>query len=177
MEEIRRIEKNYPEYVDLGLSVKWATHNIGANIPEDYGDEYVWGDVLPKREAHKIERYNNPAIDVDISGTRYDVARLLWGKFWRMPTRKEMQELVHMCQWKWLTSRGVEGAKVTGPNGRSIFLPATPDKDGFFMGSYWTATCPGRGISNAVCLNILCTEQSLYLFVRYNFLAVRPVHE
>lgn len=177
MEDIKSIGKLCREYVDLGLSVKWAAYNIGANCPEDYRDEYVWGDVLPKNVAHEIERYDNPSIDVDVSGTRYDVARLLWGRGWRMPTKEEMEELLDKCRWEWMTRKGVEGVKVTGLNGNCIFLPASPDEDNFFMGSYWTATCYGGGKSDAYCLNILSTEQALYCFIRYNFHAIRAVHE
>ena len=61
----------------------------------------------------------------NISGTRYDVAHVKWGGSWRMPTEKEIRELVDNCFWKWTTYNGVAGQLVTGPNGNSIFLPAT----------------------------------------------------
>jgi len=89
--------------IDLGLpsGTKWASCNVGANKPEEYGDYYAWVDP-----------------------TQYDVARAKWGGKWRMPTIDEVKELVQNCKYKWTTLNGVKGGKFTGPNGKSIFLPA-----------------------------------------------------
>ena len=137
------------EWVDLGLpsGLKWATCNVGAWNPEDYGDYYAWGEVNTKSV---YERYNCSTYEKslgNISGTpRYDVARAKWGGSWRMPTREEFEELIDNCTWKWTTKGGHNGYKVTGPNGNSIFLPAAgfgkvagsfdKESDGY----YWSTT-------------------------------------
>lgn len=123
------------EYVDLGLSVKWATCNVGASFPEDYGDYYAWGETETK------DMYNwNTLLDRpngDGSFTKYyhnggktqldpedDAAHVNWGGTWRMPTKDEFYELYENCIWTWTSQNGVNGCKVIGPNGNSIFLPA-----------------------------------------------------
>ena len=117
------------EYVDLGLSVRWATCNVGANSPEDYGDCYDRGETKAK-----------------ISYTICDVAYLRWGTSWRMPTRKEFDELLKNCDWEWTTLNEVKGYRVTGKNGNSIFLPAAGDRglpSLYYAGEgsrYWRST-------------------------------------
>ena len=129
------------EYVDLGLSVKWATCNIGASSPEEYGDYFAWGEVEPKEvydwntykwcngSEYSLTKYctNSSYGTVDNKTTLElsdDAARANWGGSWRMPTHAELTELRNLCTWKWTTQNGVEGYKVTGTNGNSIFLPA-----------------------------------------------------
>ena len=120
------------DYVDLGLSVKWATCNIGANAPHEYGNYYAWGETETKtvyiRDYCKtIEIKNRLFGDDKIIDKREnfkDTARDNWGGTWRLPTKKEMEELVDKCTWQWTTQIGVNGYKVIGPNGNSIFLPA-----------------------------------------------------
>lgn len=117
--------------VDLGLSVYWASCNLGATKPEEYGDYYAWGETSPKSQFTK-DNYSyydsNMAQYIDIgeniSGTQYDAATVNWGSDWRMPTRTEMKELIDNCTWQWTQVSGNNGYKVTGPNGNSIFLPA-----------------------------------------------------
>lgn len=101
------------DYVDLGLSVSWATCNVGANVPEAYGD------YLPFFYAGVEDVKNAPQ---DISGTKWDWATHLWGNAWRLPTASEMYELLN-CKWETVTYRNTKGARVTGPNGNSIFIP------------------------------------------------------
>lgn len=137
------------EYVDLGLpsGLKWATCNVGANSPEEYGDYYAWGETKTKE---KYTEKNCATLDVDmddISGkSRYDVARKKWGESWRMPTYTEMNELRYHCTWEWTTQNNVEGYKVTGPNGNSIFLPAAGYREGSSLeyageeGYYWNSS-------------------------------------
>ncbi len=117
--------------VDLGLSVCWAEHNVGASSPEEYGDYFAWGETEPKSEymAETYKYYDKTKktyIDIgkDISGTKYDVARAQWGGNWRMPRLEEIKELINKCLWQWTELKGIKGYKVTGPNGDSIFLPA-----------------------------------------------------
>ena len=150
-------------YVDLGLSVKWATCNVGANAPEEYGDYFAWGETKPKDyydwDTHKWcnSSYNNHTKyckDSD-SGTvdnkivldlADDAAHANWGGAWRMPTLKEQQELLDNCTWTWTKVNGVNGYTVTGPNGNSIFLPAAGFRydsglDGAGSnGNYWSSS-------------------------------------
>ena len=126
---------NGHEYVDLGLSVKWATCNVGANKPEDYGDYFAWGETETKTEyssensltrEHSVSELRRRGI-VDGNNrltSSHDAARAKWGGSWRMPTKEELEELKENCRWEWTTQNGVKGYKVTGPNGNSIFLPA-----------------------------------------------------
>ncbi len=116
--------------IDLGLSVCWADRNVGASSPEDYGEYFAWGETEPKNEytAETYKYYDKTKknyIDIgkDISGTKYDVARAKWGGNWRMPSLKEIKELLEKCSWQWTELKGIKGYKVIGPNGNNIFLP------------------------------------------------------
>ena len=141
------------QYVDLGLSVKWTSCNIGADAPEEYGGYYSWGEVSEKDDYswgnytyYDMVQYKWIKIGTNISGTEYDVARYRLGIDWRMPTREEWTELVEKCEWEWITYKGTKGQKVTGPNGNSIFFPAAGHRiDDLFVGQgtggeYWSGT-------------------------------------
>ena len=116
--------------IDLGLSVKWASHNVGANSPEEYGGYYAWGETEEKSNCSEdTYKWNNNGsytdIGSEISGTEYDVAHVKLGDNWRMPSEKEIQELIDNCKYEWVTYKGVKGCKFTSKkNGNSIFLPA-----------------------------------------------------
>ena len=125
------------EAVDLGLSVKWATCNVGASSPEQYGDYYAWGETKTKNTYTDASCTTSGRIMGSICGSDYDVAHAKWGGSWRLPTRIEMQELVDLCQWTWTSQGGNMGYKVTGPNGNSIFLPAAGTRDFSYGGEYW----------------------------------------
>ena len=143
--------------VDLGLSVKWANCNIGASSPEEYGDYFAWGDTKTKSDFYENncitygkdigQLISYGFVDRDVLKVQYDAATINWGKYWRMPTQKEMQELVDNCTWKWTTQNEVKGCLVTGSNGNSIFLPATgyrefdlPTIYAERYGYYWTSS-------------------------------------
>ena len=114
---------NSDEYVDLGLSVKWARYNVGASTPDDYGDYFAWCDISAATEAD-ISIYEGTA---DIAGNdTYDAATAAWGSAWKMPTQAQLEELKNDCTWTWGTYDGtsIKGFLVTGSNGNSIFLPA-----------------------------------------------------
>ncbi len=118
--------------VDLGLSVYWSSCNLGATKPEECGEYYAWGETKPNnRYAKDIYSYYNKDNDTwtdigsNISGTWYDAAKVNLGSDWRMPTMEEMTELVNQCTWVWAQINSVNGYKVTGPNGNSIFIPAS----------------------------------------------------
>ncbi len=135
---------NEHEWVDLGLpsGTLWATCNIGASSPEDYGDYFAWGETEPK-EVYDISNYkwcdgsyntltkyctktsygtvdNKTELDLED-----DAAYINWGSSWRMPTNEQQDELRNNCTWTWMATNGVIGYNVTGPNGNSLFLPTT----------------------------------------------------
>ncbi|MBO7226758.1 MAG: zinc-ribbon domain-containing protein [Bacteroidales bacterium] len=138
---------NGHDYVDLGLSVKWATCNVGASTPEGFGNFYAWGEVNTKWEYTKE---NSETWDIEvgnISGEKtYDVARLCLGEGWRIPTEYEARELIDKCTWISTNMNGIKGSKVIGPNGNSIFLPAAGYYYGnshdsvTYNGRYWTSS-------------------------------------
>ena len=135
------------DYVDLGLSVKWASCNIGASSPSELGEYYSWGEVSPKSDYSWMtysfwqkSRFwdNRPVLSKYCTHKNFgtkdnlvkleeedDVAHLVWGGKWRMPTYKELEELLSKCQWEWTSRDGVNGYLVKSRiNGNSIFLPA-----------------------------------------------------
>ena len=117
------------DYVDLGLpsGLKWATCNVGACSPEQYGDYYAWGELNTRKvyteEAESCETYGFLVSDIS-DDPEYDVARVKLGSGWRMPTKAEFKELQDKCKWEWVVLVRKNGYMVTGPNGKSIFLPA-----------------------------------------------------
>lgn len=192
---------NGHEYVDLGLSVKWATCNVGASKPEDYGGYYAWGETEEKNDyswntykwcngsSYTMTKY---CISYDygtvdgktVIESSDDVAHVKWGGNWRMPIKEEIRELFEDCTWTWKTQSGIEGMKVTGPNGNSIFLPAAGGRvdTGFNnrgpRGYYWSATLGEYGSSGACIIDVY---NGLYDWNRwstrnYGF-SVRPVTE
>ena len=129
------------DWVDLGLpsGTKWATCNIGASKPENYGDYYAWGETSPKTN-YSPSNYKNKDNHIlsDISGTSYDVAHVKWGSSWRMAKLEEWDELVENCSAKTETKNGVKGTRYTGKNGNSIFLPWAGYREGTKLKkSYW----------------------------------------
>lgn len=177
---------NGHEYVDLGLpsGLKWATCNVGANSPEEYGDYYAWGETVTKDEYTEENCYTCGEEVNDISGnSQYDVARKKWGGKWRMPTLDEMEELIEKCAFEWLAQNGVNGYKVTGPNGNGIFLPAAGYRDGSSFndagsdGYYWSSTPSEYSDLNACYLNFYSDNHSMDKYYRYCGHSVRPVLE
>ena len=157
------------EWVDLGLSVKWATCNVGASKPEEYGDYFAWGETQPKYyyewstykwcngSYNTLTKYctdnyvDHGTVDnkttLDLSD---DAARANWGGSWRMPTDAELTELREQCTWTWTTQNGVYGYKVTsnksGYTNKSIFLPAAGYREDSTLrsagsyGDYWSSS-------------------------------------
>lgn len=120
------------QVVDLGLSVYWASCNLGAGKPEEYGNYYAWGETKSKSNyaRENYSYYNNEAkqfVDIgdNICGTQYDAAYVSLGNNWRMPTKEELQELLDNCTSEWTQINNVNGMKITGKNGNSIFIPAS----------------------------------------------------
>ena len=173
-------------YVDLGLpsGLLWATCNIGATLPEEYGDYFAWGETSPKEEYTEENSLTYGKQMSDISGNaQYDAATANWGGDWRMPTRAEQQELLNNCTWTWTTQNGVNGYNVEGPNGNSIFLPAAGDRYGSSLysagsnGYYWSSA-PYEYHDLFACYLYFCSDgHGMYDSSRYNGQSVRPVLE
>ena len=187
------IQKVY-EYVDLGLSVKWATCNVGADSPEDYGDHFAWGEVEPK-SSYSWGNYKWCTNGIYTQLTKYktnsalvleavdDAATVNWGEDWRMPTSAELKELIDNCTWAWTTQNGVNGWKVTAKgNSNSIFLPAAGEFGNALQyvgnnATYWTST--NRGKNEYYYAYALTFSKSAYERSYENFrslgCSVRPV--
>ncbi len=192
---------NSHEYVDLGLpsGTLWATCNIGATNPEDYGDYFAWGETQPKsnydRSSYKF--YNGSVGSYD-KQTKYcthkyygyvdnkrvldlsdDAARVNWGGEWRMPTKKEQDELWAKCTWSWTKLNGVNGFRVKGPNGKTIFLPAAGYRSNSDIyrageyGHYWSSSL--EETRYAYSLYISTYQQTYISASRFDGHSVRPV--
>lgn len=184
--DIRNKSINVGNAVDLGLSVKWADMNVGADSPEDYGIYYAWGETEAKAVYNWSTYIDSPNRDGK-SFTKYaaykkarldpedDVAHVKWGGDWRMPTVAELTELCTKCTWTWTTQNGVYGRKVTGPNGNSIFLPAAGDRGGSSLGYYWSSSLVSGGSDNAYDLYFGSDDVSWNVHSRYRGFSVRPV--
>ena len=186
---------NGHEYVDLGLSVKWATMNVGANAPDEYGDYFAWGETDPKAyydwSTYKWCKGSDDNLIKYCTSSYYgtvdnkstleqsdDAAHANWGGTWRMPTVDEIKELVNNCSWEWTIQNSVNGYKVTGPNGNSIFLPAAGNRwhDEFKNtggGYYWSSSLAYS--SHAHTLNIVSDLTDCLSSPRYIGLSVRAV--
>ncbi|MDO4511192.1 MAG: protein kinase [Bacteroidales bacterium] len=135
--------------VDLGLSVKWAPFNVGCEeMSSNYvGGYYNWADPTGESTEGEIDTYDVPKYKTPIAGTKADIASVKWSNGWRMPTKDEFQELIDKCRWTLVNKRGsVQGYLVTGPSGKSIFLPFGGSRQGVvhvkegIYGYYWTGT-------------------------------------
>ena len=189
-----------PEMVDLGLSVKWATHNIGASSPEEYGDYFAWGEISTKSDyslsTYKwtdpsigLTKYNDDQNDGILDNKSQldpddDVAHVYLGGSWRMPTEDEFQELIDKCTWVLTNRNGVNGyvitSKLLGYTNRSIFLPAA----GYYEGTrkrdldydvsccYWALSIWKRHAHQADCF----VSNEVTAWFRYYGLSIRPVY-
>ena len=182
-DSIASVDYNGHDYVDLGLSVKWATCNVGASSPSDYGDYFAWGETSTKSGyTEKNSKTYGKTMD-DIAGnSSYDPARANWGDSWRLPTEAELEELRDKCTWIWITENGHNGYRVQGPNGKSIFLPAAGSRSVTTLyiagenGSYWSSS-PSEDSSTAYSLYFDSGNRSVYRINRYYGYSVRPVSE
>ncbi len=154
---VRAVRVQEHEYVDLGLpsGTLWATMNVGANSPEEYGDYFAWGETTPKdwydwstyqwwnggTDAYALTKYCNNS-EFGYNGftdnkteldPEDDAATANWGPEWRMPSLAQIKELYMNCTWVWTTQNGINGRLFTASNGASLFLPATGDR---WMGEF-----------------------------------------
>lgn len=182
---IEEEEKDMPtpgQWVDLGLSVKWAGWNVGATSPEQYGGYYAWGETEEKDvyngESYTLldQMYNME--NTVICNTQYDVATMKWGNGSRMPTLAEAKELVDRCNWKWIYYNSVGGLLITGPNGNSIFFPEAGQIRGTYNnggGMYWI----GQSVSSETAYAITFASHSFSCWqgVKWYGCSVRPVKD
>ena len=208
-----------PEAIDLGLpsGIKWASCNLGASRPEEYGDYYAWGETEPyyssqdpltwkdgKKDgyswlsykwckgSYKIVTkycsdssygYNGFTDTKTVLDSEDDAASVNLGGNWRMPTYDEFTELKTNCTWEWTQVNGINGRKVTGPNGNSIFLPAAGDwfmldfKYAGSVGTYWSSSLDAGIPYNAVDFGFNSDLVSWNNNQRYIGYSVRPVTE
>ena len=176
----KEMNVNGHDYVDLGLpsGTLWATCNVGASKPEEYGNYYAWGETAPKStynwstykwckgSSNTMTKYctysdygtvdNKTVLDPED-----DAAYVNWGGDWCMPTEDEIRELNNTtyCTWSWTTQNGVYGYKVTSKsNGNSIFLPAAGDRGGSSLyyagagGYYWSSSLSSDYGDSAYCM-------------------------
>ena len=180
---------NGHEYVDLGLpsGLKWATCNVGANKPEEDGCYYAWGETKTKEVYDTVTSLTYGKKLGDFSGVeRYDAATANWGSSWRMPTSSEFQELIDNCTWTFTSIGGNSGYIVEGPNGNSIFLPASGNLHGQSKakygkgncGYYWSSTPRDDYYDSSACyLRFSYGGERVNGFDRYYGFTVRPITE
>lgn len=188
-----------PTAVDLGLSVKWASFNVGASSPEEFGDYFSWGETAPKNE-YKWSNYlyssskNGPfskyVLDIGYGTVDHktildlgdDAAAVNWKDDWRLPSKEEFTELMEGCTWTWTTKNGVNGYKIIGTNGNSIFLPANGMRSGSGLsdsgtvGNYWSSSLSADGAYFAVSPLFSQSVRESENCYRYLGLGVRPVY-
>ena len=193
---------NGHEWVDLGLSVKWATCNVGATKPEEYGSYYAWGETEPKTTYNwstykwcngsktTLTKYNivgdygtlDNKIVLELED---DAAAVNWGGKWRMPTDAEWTELRENCTWIWTedyNGTGVKGRIVTSNiNDNSIFLPAAGYRvsdvwsDAGYLGGYWSSSLSTGSPDRAWYVVFASDILNRNYYHRYWGLSVRPV--
>lgn len=165
--------------VDLGLpsGTKWCNMNLGAKSETDPGFYYAWGDVN-MRDSYTQESYS---LEIPTMTPDHDVVSQFWGSQWSIPTENQMRELIATCTWNWTTRNSVKGYQVTGPNGKSIFLPCTGYRDGETlwrpedMGYYWTSTASRGGSAWAYNLHFGTNGHNVYGSSRFSGYAIRAV--
>ena len=187
-------------YVDLGLSVKWATCNLGAQVPFVSGDLYSWGEIKPKDtycpdnykffqttesffgHKHKLTKYCNQKrfgfvdnkYELDIED---DAANVILGKDWRIPTKKEARELINNCIWKKIEIGEINGYQaISKINGKSIFIPFC--KPGYeievsLQCCFWTSS---RHVESDSDYASMATNDTMYNAYRYSGRPIRPVY-
>ena len=180
------------EYVDMGLSVHWATCNIGASSPERVGQYYAWGETEVKAEydwstykygdseGYMTKYCPNPAFGVNgysdsltVLEPDDDVAQVLWGDDWRMPTYEEITELIENCDFQWIEQGDVIGyyvtSRVEGYEKSSIFIPYSEDMSAV---CFWSSSVAFRQSNYA---SLLVDNTNRYIYARCNGLPIRPV--
>lgn len=185
---------NSHEWVDLGLpsGTLWATCNVGAASPDEFGEYYAWGETEPKDEYIDINSLTHRKnakwlreqgiIDADgILTPDHDIATIIWGEPWRMPTDEEFEELLDHCDWQFTDYNGTNGYLITGPNNETIFLVAAGFKQGPTAeyigdyGDYWSATVVPELIGASCSLGYSSKSYGRRRYARFAGRSVRPV--
>ena len=192
------------EAVDLGLSVKWATFNVGASSPEEYGDYFAWGETEPKSDylwayykwcngtKNSLTKYNHWTAYGTVDNKKVldpedDAAHVNWGGSWRMPTDAEWTELRNNCTWTWTTVNGIKGRLVTskkaGYTDKSIFLPAAGRRSGTDLtnvgsyGIYWSSSLYTDNPDYAWYVSFDSDNVGRYDYFRFLGQSIRPISE
>ena len=170
--------------VDLGLSVKWATCNLGATQAEDPGDRFGWGDTMTKSDYSwatltitKKTKYNkvDNKTHLELSD---DAANQKMGDKWRMPTKEEYEELIANCKYKITTRNGVEGTLMTSKkNGKSVFFPMV--KCAGYNAAYWSSSLNADLVDEAWCFSQgdEFWPPEIKKNLRYYGYVIRPVYD
>ena len=185
-----RLALDMHDYVDLGLSVKWATCNVGANNAEDYGYYFAWGETEPKENydwnvykwcdgtEQNMTKYNTSDRLITLL-SEDDAAHVNWGGKWRMPSDAEWVELRESCVWDWTTMNNVKGYRVTGMTGNSIFLPETGYRilTSLHSGTayYWTNTLNTSSSNKAEGVYFNSERKGKDKYLRRCGFPIRPV--
>lgn len=175
------------EIVDMGLSVKWASCNLGALTPTEFGGYYAWGETSTKEEYTEdtytyYDKNTNSYTDIgsEIGGTSYDAATVNLGKGWRIPSAEHLKELLK-CKHEWTQIDGVNGFIFTGANGNTIFLPAAGARsdDNIYQEGmwsfYWSST---KHLNQVIYVFQTTTNEINNISSRscYYGLSIRPVY-
>lgn len=198
------VAKNGHESVDLGLSVKWATMNIGATSAEDYGDCIAWGETEGKTECswnnykfcgstfsmskYCVHSTQGILDNKTILEAEDDAANAIWGGDWRMPTYQEFDELINKCTWTWVSNYNgfapgyIITSNIPGFTDKTIFLPAAGYNGGGSTnynigtrGYYWTSSLNSSKSYNANYLYFDYKEESFHAGERYFGQSIRAV--
>ena len=187
-----------PKAIDLGLSVKWASFNIGATAPEEFGWKYAWGEVETKEEftwenykwgsQNSLTKYVTDSSYGKYDGKTHleqedDAAIKVLGGDWRMPTSEELKELYNNCEFKWEKKNGVDGTTLTSKiNGNQIFLPAPmyySEYGNAPVSCYWSSSGSNTSASMLVSGLMIMSKQyykDLTTRARQQGLLIRPVY-
>ena len=192
-------------YVNLGLpsGLLWATCNVGANSPEDYGDYFAWGEIL-KKDMYNwstyqycnggynlLTKYCNMATygyngftdNLTILLPEDDAAMVNQGIKWRMPTKEEWEELFNNTTSTWITQNGVDGRLFVAANGNRLFLPAAGCRQfeaieyTGYLGDYWSSSLSTSGPSGAWNFRFFSDDYSLGSIARNSGRSVRAVRD
>ena len=198
-----------PDIVDLGIGVKWGSFNLGAVKPEDSGYYYPWGYTEPEAFSHNdfiffsLELYkwynisdrtlskyctvssygsNGFTDNKTVLDNEDDAAYVNLGTEWRIPTKEECTRLIDNCSWEWSVRNGINGYKVTGPNGNSIFLPVagygntTQFNDYGSRGYIWSSSLKTDYPYSANMLRFGSSSIECSALIRDLLLPIRPVY-
>ena len=172
------------EYVDLGLpsGTLWATRNVGASTPMDFGSFFAWGETQPKssydNSSYQCTKYNNED-NKTVLDPEDDAAFMNWGPSWRMPSLEQIKELCDSCSGQWTSINGINGWLVTGRNGNIMFMPAAGYRSGpslisgSWEGNYWSRTVKNR--SEAFCMELASRDLFINSLFRQQGYSVRAV--